>query len=528
MTDAMSGRSGALPSMATAYAGTAELGASAEPRVSMRRLSLAPSVDEVDGVAGLPAVAEAPVKGARRSAYLSTLVRRMMIGDALVALVASVIAMLVRFGAPPPYDGWYLVLTLALPVLWVGTLYLGRCYERRFLGEGADEFRRVFESAVRLFATMAIVLYAVNWEMARGYAIIVLPLTTVGSLLVHLAGRRALRRAERTGHARQRVLIIGTERATAEMVRHLRRQPNSFEIVGALVDVSRSQVIEGVPVVGRSADAHEVVQGHHVDAVAVAAWSTFSQHDLRKFAWELEGSDIDVLVTPNLTDVSGPRISVRPVGGLPLLHVEQPEFTGVRRIVKGAFDRGMALLALLLLWPIMAVIAIAVRLDSKGPALFRQTRVGRDGNDFSMVKFRSMTADAEDRLVDLTDDNVHADGPLFKIHDDPRITRVGAFLRKTSLDELPQLWNILVGNMSLVGPRPPLPREVAEYGDDAHRRLLVKPGLTGLWQISGRSDLSWEDSVRLDLYYVENWNLFFDMAILVKTFKAVLAKRGAY
>jgi exopolysaccharide biosynthesis polyprenyl glycosylphosphotransferase len=466
----------------------------------------------------------------RRAAWLTSQARWLMVADGLVALVAAFLALVLRFGhhLGTSTNGLYIVVTLVVPLVWVGTLYLGRCYEHRFLGEGSDEFGRVFESAVRMFATLAVVLFATNWDLARGYAVIVLPLVTVGSLLVHLVGRSLLRRAEKRGVANQRVLIIGTERATAEMVRNLDRAEASFEIVGALVDRCSSELIEGVPVVGSSADAGDVVSRLDVDAVAVAAWSTFSQQELRKFAWELEGSDIDVLVTPNLTDVSGPRISVRPVGGLPLLHVEQPEFTGVRRILKGAFDRGLALLALLVLSPVFVAIAVAVRLDSAGPALFRQTRVGRGGREFSMLKFRSMTVDAEDRLLDIREENVHQQGPLFKVQHDPRVTRVGAFLRRTSLDELPQLWNVVRGTMSLVGPRPPLPREVETYEDDVQRRLLVKPGLTGLWQISGRSDLSWEDSVRLDLYYVENWNLFLDLSILLRTVRAVVAARGAY
>ncbi len=476
-----------------------------------------------------PTLVDRDASSGARTQYLTRLVRVLMLSDALVALFAALLGLWLRFGDNGGAGGtFYALLTVVLPVLWVGALYLGRCYEHRFLSEGSDEFRRVFESAVRLFATVTIVLYAVHWDLARGYAIVVLPLITVGSLLVHLAGRRALLRAERRGSARQRVLVIGTERATAELVRNLRDQANAFEFVGALVETSRSPVIEDVPVVGRPGQAREVVDRLGVDTVAVAAWSTLTQQDLRRFAWELEGSDVDVLVTPNLTDVSGPRISVRPVGGMPLLHVEQPEFTGLRRVMKGGFDRGTALLALLLTWPLLLAVAIAVRLDSPGPALFRQTRVGRAGREFEMLKYRSMSTDAEHRLVDVTDLNVHESGPLFKVKDDPRITRVGAFLRRTSLDELPQLWNVLRGTMSLVGPRPPLPSEVAQYGDDVHRRLLVKPGLTGLWQVSGRSDLSWDDSVRLDLYYVENWSLFFDLGILARTVRAVFAGRGAY
>jgi exopolysaccharide biosynthesis polyprenyl glycosylphosphotransferase len=218
---------------------------------------------------------------------------------------------------------------------------------------------------------------------------------------------------------------------------------------------------------------------------------------------------------------------VRPVVGLPLLHVERPEFTGSRRVAKGLFDRLVALTAVLLLSPVLLGLALAVRLDSRGPAFFLQTRVGRNGRTFRMVKFRSMHVNADQMLADLQSDNEGA-GPLFKMKEDPRITRVGSLLRRTSLDELPQLFNVLTGSMSLVGPRPPLPAEVAQYGDDVHRRLLVKPGMTGLWQVSGRSDLDWEESVRLDLYYVENWSFFMDISIISQTFRAVLAARGAY
>ena len=466
----------------------------------------------------------------RRATWLGNYLRCLVIADGVVGLLAALIALIIRFGlsAGGGPNSLYVPVTLGLPVVWVGLLALGRCYEYRFLGEGSEEFRRIADSALRLLAVLAILTFTVNWEFARGYAVVALPLIVVGSLAVHGLGRRILRRAELNGSARQRVLVIGTERATAEMVRRLSRSDDSLEIVGALVDTSQSPLIEGVPVVGISRDASAVVAQLEVDAVAVAAWSTFSQYELRQLAWELEGTDVDVLVTPNLTDVAGPRLSFRPVAGLMLLHVDKPALTGVRRVVKGLFDRGVALTALVIASPLLLGIAVVVRLDSHGPALFRQKRVGRGGQTFSMVKFRSMHSNAERRLDDVQDHNVHEEGPLFKAHDDPRVTRVGRFLRRTSLDELPQLWNVLRGQMSLVGPRPPLPREVAQYEHDVHRRLLVKPGITGLWQVSGRSDLSWDESVRLDLYYVENWNLFLDISIIAKTFRAVFAARGAY
>jgi exopolysaccharide biosynthesis polyprenyl glycosylphosphotransferase len=261
--------------------------------------------------------------------------------------------------------------------------------------------------------------------------------------------------------------------------------------------------------------------------VAVLACPQLDGTALRRLAWELEPTGADLIVAPTLVDVAGPRLSIRPVEGLPLLHVDHPTFTGLRRLLKVGFDRCLAGLALLLLSPLLAVIAVAVKLDSPGPVLFRQLRVGRLGQEFTILKFRSMVADAERRMDEVVQLN-QGDGPLFKAHADPRVTRVGAFLRRTSLDELPQLVNVLLGQMSLVGPRPHLAAEVALFGSDMTRRMLVKPGLTGLWQVSGRSDLTWDESVRVDLRYVENWSFMLDVAILWKTLFVVLRRSGAY
>ena len=467
----------------------------------------------------------------RRVHWVQRYIRGLVLADALAAFFAASVALVVRFGVDAGYgpNALYLPVTLLFPLAWTAVLALGRAYEARFIGDGTDEFRRVLDSAVRFLALLALSSYLLNWDFARGYAIVAIPLATVLSLGVRAIGRKVERKAEKEGTASRRVLVIGTERSTAELIRRLRRHDDHpFLVVGALVDAAQGDTVEGVQVVGSSRDAAEALIRCGADTIAFGAWSTLSQAELRRLSWELEGTHVDILVTPNLTDVSGPRISVRPVAGLPLLHVEKPEFTGFRRVFKGLFDRGVALVSLVLLSPLFLCLAIAVRVDSHGPAFFRQERVGRAGRTFTMLKFRSMSMDAEDRLEDIKADNVHGDGPLLKVVNDPRITRVGRLLRRTSLDELPQLVNVLLGQMSLVGPRPPLPREVAQYENHVQRRLLVKPGLTGLWQVSGRADLSWEDSVRLDLYYVENWSFLLDIAILVRTVRAVLASRGAY
>jgi exopolysaccharide biosynthesis polyprenyl glycosylphosphotransferase len=248
---------------------------------------------------------------------------------------------------------------------------------------------------------------------------------------------------------------------------------------------------------------------------------------LRELAWELEKTGTDLCVAPALLDVAGPRTTIRPVAGLPLLHMDHPEFTGTKQVIKDAFDKLVGLSALALTAPVFLFVTLIIRLDDGGPAFFRQTRVGRDGRDFTVYKFRTMVMDAEKLKAELTASNDH-DGVLFKMRKDPRITKVGSWLRRWSLDELPQLLNVVRGDMSLVGPRPALPDEAARYGDYVRRRLVVKPGLTGLWQVNGRSDLSWEESVRLDLRYVENWSLVLDLQILWKTLSAVWRGSGAY
>jgi exopolysaccharide biosynthesis polyprenyl glycosylphosphotransferase len=232
-------------------------------------------------------------------------------------------------------------------------------------------------------------------------------------------------------------------------------------------------------------------------------------------------------MAPALTDIAGPRIHTQQVAGLPLIHVTTPSLEGGQRVAKRLFDVVVSGALIFLAAPLMAILALLVKVDSRGPILFKQERVGIEGVHFGMLKFRSMVVDAERRLAELEHRN-EGNGVLFKIRNDPRITRVGRILRKYSLDELPQLFNIFAGSMSLVGPRPPLPREVEAYEHDVRRRLLVKPGLTGLWQVSGRSNLSWQDSVRLDLYYVENWSLAGDVVIILRTVRAVFHSTGAY
>ena len=455
------------------------------------------------------------------------LVRNLVVSDFIAASVAVVAALLLGFGTTAPDR--YQLATLAAPFVWVLFCAMVRAYELRFLGTGSEEFQRVFDAGVRLLALTAVLSYALRLEPARSYALVALPTTVVLTLALRYSARQRLHRLRANGSCLHKVVVVGRERSCAELIRQLRSESQAgFSVVGACIDRTKAAEVEGVPVVGTSTSIVDALKRTGADTVAVGAWSELTQASLRRLSWELEGSGVDLVVAPALTDVAGPRIHIRPVSGLPLLHVEEPEFGGGRRLLKGSVDRGGAIAALLVGLPLLLVVALSVRLDSRGPALFRQERVGTDGRPFTMYKFRSMYVDAEQRLADLQQHNEASDGLLFKIKDDPRVTRVGKHLRRYSLDELPQLINVAIGGMSLVGPRPPLPSEVSQYENDVRRRLLVKPGLTGLWQISGRSDLSWEESVRLDLHYVENWPLALDIIILWKTASVVLTRKGAY
>jgi exopolysaccharide biosynthesis polyprenyl glycosylphosphotransferase len=404
-----------------------------------------------------------------------------------------------------------------------------RGYEQRFLGTGSEEFERVFNAGVRLLAVTAVVSLAFRLEPARLYVLIALPSTVLLTLLLRYGARQRLHALRAAGQSLHKVVVVGRERSCAELIRQLRREPQAgFSVVGACIDRAQGPEVEGVPVVGTSTSIVGALRTTGADTVAVGAWSDLSQSDLRRLSWQLEGSGVDLVVAPSLTDVAGPRIHIRPVSGLPLLHVEEPEFSGIRRLLKNTVDRSVAAVALLMAAPLLLTLAIVVRLTSRGPAFFTQERVGTEGERFTMYKLRSMYVDAEQRLADLKAHNQHGDGVLFKMKDDPRVTPVGRHLRRFSLDELPQLINVVKGDMSLVGPRPPLQSEVKQYQNDVRRRLLVKPGLTGLWQVSGRSDLSWDESVRLDLHYVENWSLALDLHILWRTLFVVLGRRGAY
>ena len=471
-----------------------------------------------------------------RRAWRTAYVRRIALGDVLSALVAAAVGYLVRFGpldvhslAPSYPSGWFV---LMLPAVWTMTMLVARAYEQRFLWIGAEEFRRVSSAAVLFLATVGTVSWALRLELARGFVVVALPLASALTLLQRYAQRSWLHRRRAEGRFLQTAIIVGHRNGVAALHEQMQREAyHGYRVIGCCLPDGRGDDggpdFHGIPVLGGLGDVVEVVRHYGVDSVSVLPSPELDGPALRRLGWGLEKTEAELLLAPAVTEIVGTRVRIRPVCGLPLLHVERPELRGVRRFTKEAFDRVGASLGLLLLLPVLLVLAVAVGLTSPGPVFYRQVRAGRDGRTFRMLKFRTMDLHA-DALAPALQAQGHGNGVLFKMRDDPRVTRVGRFLRRYSLDELPQLVNVVRGDMSLVGPRPPLLAEVERYGFDMHRRFLVKPGITGLWQVSGRSDLSWDDSVRIDVRYVENWSLAFDFMILWKTLGAVFRGSGAY
>ncbi|MBM6402087.1 sugar transferase [Phycicoccus sonneratiae] len=417
---------------------------------------------------------------------------------------------------------------------WIGLLARNGAYASRFVGAGSEEYRAVTRSAVGLVAAVGFASFALQLEFSRGVLLLSVPAMTLTTLLGRYAVRRRLARQRLAGRHLRPTLVVGDARAALDVAHRIEDDPATTGMQVAAICVSdlHDPVLAtdngtDFPVLGTEAATLDVVDRLGVAAVAVASSPTISGHALRRLGWALEQRDVDLLVAPGVVEVAGPRLTMRRAAGLPMLHVERPVQSGWRYATKLLADRVLGATALLLLSPVLLTVALLVRRDSPGPAFFRQDRVGEGGHVFSMYKFRTMVVDAEARLAALAEQSEGND-VLFKMRRDPRITRIGEVLRRFSLDELPQLVNVVRGEMSLVGPRPPLAAEVDRYESDAVRRLRVRPGMTGLWQVSGRSDLSWMDSVRLDLWYVDNWSLALDGQILLRTVQAVVRGRGAY
>lgn len=425
-------------------------------------------------------------------------------------------------GTSAPQLVWGVVIGL----VFVAMTALERGYDRTGLGDGPLEFESVLRGGGLTAAALALLSVTFKIEVPRTVMFGALPLMVCVLLLARHLNRRTLHRRRARGDSMKSTLVVGDAVSVDRVVADLRSAPyHGYKIAGVCVpSVDTPPQTSGVPLLGTLSDIPQVVVDGAFDVVIVTG-SELSGQALRRLSWALQRTQAELVVAPGLVEVFGPRVSLEPTVGLSLIHVRHAESSKVRVLTKRGFDVGMALGALIASAPLFVVIGLAIRLTSRGPVFFRQTRVGKGGVAFSMLKFRSMVVDAEARLAELQSRN-EAAGPLFKLHDDPRITRVGRFLRKHSLDELPQLINVVRGEMALVGPRPPLPREVDQYGEAMRRRLLVRPGATGLWQISGRTELSWEDAVKLDLRYVENWSMALDLMILWKTVNVVIGGHG--
>jgi exopolysaccharide biosynthesis polyprenyl glycosylphosphotransferase len=419
---------------------------------------------------------------------------------------------------------------VVLPLGWLFLLWANGTYDRRYLGLGSDEFKRIVRTSVTVVACVSLLAFATKTQLSRGTVAVVSVSALVFILLGRSIARQILHQARRrTGHGAHRMVLVGSLPESLEVCTAVTRSPAAGLIPVAIHVTDGFAATRGIetPVpVYAGRDVLALVREVGADTIAVCGSASAEPGELRRLAWQLEGTGIDLVVAPQLTDIAGPRVHIRPIEGLPLLHVEEPTLSGPGWLIKNVLDRMAAAAGLLVLSPLLLAIAIGIRVTSPGPVFFRQPRVGHEGRTFRVWKFRTMDVDAEERKATLEELN-ESDGMLFKLKQDPRIFPFGQKLRATSIDELPQLINVLKGEMSLVGPRP-LPADDGDYLGDVRRRLLVRPGITGLWQVSGRSDLSWDEAVRLDLYYVDNWSLTYDLGILWRTIWVVLRRKGAY
>ena len=464
-------------------------------------------------------------------------VSALIVGDLFALVLACATGVLVRqnlagFAPAPDLVESVVSSSAAIAAAWMLAILVCGGAHPRLVAAGPEIYRNVLIGSLVAVGLVGAALFLTDIALSRPYFVVLFLVGPGLLLLVRVIARRAVNLARARGRLRSQVLVVGSTGHVRGIVRTLTRETwLGYDVVGAIAPLSdeRRDHEAGVPILGDESELLDLVRDQSPDIVLFTAGSSASAEEFRRVAWELEGLDVGVIVVPAVSEISGDRIRMRPVAGLPLVHMDLPRARKALRRGKRLFDIATSALLLLLLAPVFAAVALSVRLTDGGAVIFRQQRVGRTGEPFEFLKFRSMVVDAEDRRAELEQlSRDRGNDVLFKMSDDPRVTRVGKVLRRYSLDELPQLWNVLRGDMSLVGPRPALPQEVAGYDGDAHRRLAVRPGITGLWQVSGRSDLSWEDTVRLDLFYVDNWSFAQDLLILARTARAVLASRGAY
>ena len=459
--------------------------------------------------------------------------------DTAIIVVATVAAVGLRQWLPflpSANDADSLVLPIApfIVVAWLVTLALGGAYRPRHWGFGVPEYRQVLNSSVMFLLTLGFAAFILSYPLSRGFVAILVAVGIPSLLVGRLIMRRILQQLRRGGRFCVPTLVVGDQEAVDDIVKVLRRETwLGYTPVGLVAtpedDVAdlRAEVAD-VPEVGTMDDLISVIDRTGARAVIFTTGSVRRGREFNEMARRLESHRAEMIVVPAMTDVASQRIRVTPVAGLPLMHVGKPQAERSLKTTKRLFDLVVATLMLIVVSPLMLITALVIKLGDGGPVLFTQRRVGQGGEPFDLYKFRSMVPNAEQIRTDLLEDHNEADGALFKIKNDPRVTPFGRFIRRFSIDELPQLFNVFRGEMSLIGPRPALEHEVAQYQVHVRRRLDVRPGITGLWQVSGRSDLDWDDTVRLDLYYVDNWSMIQDIVILLRTVRAVISSRGAY
>ncbi|GAA1956360.1 sugar transferase [Agromyces allii] len=472
--------------------------------------------------------------GAHPRPWASGYRTRLIVCDAVtivLTVVGALQAVLLATERTAPI--WSMTMPYAVAAaVWISALAMLHTRDERLFAVGAEEYKRVMGASTVAIGVLAVAFLSLGTNAPGSYLLVTWIIGVPLLLLERWSWRRWLTRQRQAGRALSRAIVVGGVDDVTQVIAQMSRCPSGYAVVGVAVDglTSRTSLPVGeraLPVLSSPAAVASTARRHEVQTIVVAGGASVGPAFVKRLAWELEGTSIDLVLATRLIEVAGPRIHFQMIDDLPLMHVDIPRFEGGKHVAKRALDIVGASAALLVLAPLFVAIAIAVRLDTPGAPLFRQERVGRGGRTFTLLKFRSMSATAEQDLAALLDRD-EGNGMLFKLHDDPRITRVGRVLRKYSLDELPQFWNVLVGEMSLVGPRPPLVSEVEGYEAHVRRRLYLKPGLTGPWQVSGRSDLTWEESVRLDLHYIENWSLIGDVMLLWRTMHVVVHHVGAY
>jgi exopolysaccharide biosynthesis polyprenyl glycosylphosphotransferase len=454
---------------------------------------------------------------------------RLIASDAVMITMAIGIGLLIS----SRQSEWAIDPTLAIygtpfliGVLWLLLLLVRGSYNRRVIGVGSEEVRLALSATLILFAIVAGTSYLIRADISRAYAFVALPLGLLLIAISRFSWRQWLYRKRREGQFLSRILVIGSERTAPLLAEKLDQESFAGYHVVALMNLPVDSLSTSRNLEEWLTAVVDAIDEQGASAVAIDPGDDASYDVIRQLSWRLEGRNIDLLISPGSLDIAGPRLSVRPAAGLPLLHLDEVSLSRSQRAIKRMLDVTGSLIGIVLLSPVMIGCALAVRFTSHGPVVYRQMRVGRGGEIFSMFKFRTMRDRAELEIESLRDQH-DLDEPMFKLINDPRVTRVGGFLRRWSLDELPQLFNVLGGSMSLVGPRPHPLDDVDRYQSEAFRRLALKPGMTGIWQVEGRSNLTWDQALQMDLHYVEKWSLESDIYLLAKTTKAVISKSGA-